>query len=160
MGHEQLQENRFQVVGRSEVKVDAPGLVTGWAKFTTDMNLPDILHARILYSPHAHAIIRNIDVSRASKLPGVQAVLTYKDLPRVCHTTAGQGAPEPSPYDSFLLDKKVRFVGDRVAVVAAQSPNIAELALSLIDVEYEILPPVLDANEATSPGAPDRKSVV
>ena len=150
----QRQENRFQVVGRSEAKVDAPGLASGWAKFTADVSLPGLLHARILYSPHAHANIKKTDVSRAASLPGVQAVLTYKDLPRICHTTAGQGAPEPSPYDTFLLDKKVRFVGDRVAVVAAESPEIAEYALSMINVEYEVLPAVLDPNDADKPGAP------
>lgn len=150
----QLQEYRFNVVGRSEAKVDAPGLVTGWAKFTSDLKLESLLHARILYSPHAHANIRNIDVSKAASLPGVEVVLTHKDLPRICHTTAGQGAPEPSPYDTFLLDKKVRFVGDRVAVVAAQSPDIAEQALSLIKVEYEVLPSVLDPEQAMNSGAP------
>ncbi|MBN1901083.1 molybdopterin-dependent oxidoreductase, partial [Candidatus Sumerlaeota bacterium] len=117
-------------------------------------DFPNLLYARILFSPHAHANIRSIDTSDALKLPGVHAALTYKDLPRIAHTTAGQGAPEPSPYDTFLLDKKARFIGDRVALVAAESPEIADKAVSLIHVEYELLPEVFDPEEAMKPGAP------
>ena len=84
----------------------------------------------------------------------MHAVLTYKDVPRVPHTTAGQAWPEPSPYDTYLLDSKVRFVGDRVAAVAAESRAIAEQALELIEVDYEILNPVLDMEQAMAPGAP------
>lgn len=144
----------MDVVGKSEEKVDGPALATGWAKFTADMDFPGLLYAKILFSPHAHAVIRNIDASEALNLPGVHAVLSYRDLPRIVHTTAGQGAPEPSPYDTFLLDKKVRFVGDRVAVVAAESSEIADKAVSLIHVEYNALPAVFDPEEAMKPGAP------
>jgi len=144
----------LQVVGKSRKKVDGPALVTGRGQFTADLELRDLLHAKILSSPHAHARIRDIDSSQAMKLPGVHAVLTWKDLPRKAHTTAGQGAPEPSPYDSFLLDNKVRYVGDRVAVVAAESPDLALKALSLIEVDYEVLPPLFDPGEAMKPGAP------
>ena len=84
----------------------------------------------------------------------MHAVLTYKDVPRVPHTTAGQAWPEPSPYDTYLLDSKVRFVGDRVAAVAAESRAIAEQALRLIEVDYEVLPAVLDMEQAMAPGAP------
>ena len=112
-----------------------------------------MLHAKLLTSPHAHARIRRIDASSARSLPGVHAVLTYQDVRRVVYTTAGQSHPEPSPHDCYSLDATVRFVGDRVAAVAAESPAIAEQALGLIDVEYEVLPAVLDMEQAMAPGA-------
>jgi putative selenate reductase molybdopterin-binding subunit len=113
-----------------------------------------MLHAKILGSPHAHARILDIDTTEAEKLPGVVIVLTHKNVPRVAHTTAGQGYPEPSPYDAFMFDTKVRFVGDRVACVAAESAEIAEQALKLINVKYEVLPAVFDVREAVKDGAP------
>jgi probable selenate reductase molybdenum-binding subunit len=113
-----------------------------------------MLHAKILGSPHAHARILDIDTSEAEKLPGVVLVLTHKNVPRVAHTTAGQGYPEPSPYDAFMFDTKVRFVGDRVACVAAETTEIAEQALKLINVKYEVLPAVFDVREAMKEGAP------
>ncbi len=140
------------VVGRNVRKVDGVKLVTGGAAFTDDVQIPGMLHGKILPSPHAHARIRRIDTSKAKALAGVHAVLTYKDVPRVPHTTAGQAWPEPSPYDTYLLDSKVRFVGDRVAAVAAESRAIAERALGLIEVEYEILPAVLDMEQAMAEG--------
>jgi putative selenate reductase molybdopterin-binding subunit len=142
------------VVGKNLRKVDGVKLVTGRPSFTDDIHLPGMLYGKILPSPHAHARIVNIDVSKAKALPGVVAVLTYKDVPRVPHTTAGQAWPEPSPYDTYLLDSKVRFVGDRVAAVAAETRSIAEEALELIEVEYDILPAVLDIEQAMAPGAP------
>ena len=141
-------------VGTSPWRVDGIGLVTGTAKFTDDIFLKGMLHAKILGSPHAHARILDIDTTEAEKLPGVVMVLTYKNVPRVAHTTAGQGYPEPSPYDAFMFDMKVRFVGDRVACVAAESPEIAEQALKLIQVKYEVLPAVFDVREAVKDGVP------
>jgi len=143
-----------RIVGQRARKVDGFKLVTGRTAFTDDIALPGLLVGRILGSPHAHARIRGIDVSRARALPGVHAVLTYQDVPRVPHTTAGQAWPEPSPYDTYLLDAKVRFVGDRVAAVAAESRAIAEEALRRIEVDWEVLPPVLDMEHAMDPGAP------
>src|SRR5712691_12467484 len=113
-----------------------------------------MLHARILHSPYAHANIRRIDKSKAFALPGVYAVLTYEDVPRVAHSTAVQPYPEPSPYDAYLLDNKVRYVGDWVAFVAAETPAIAEEALGLIDVKYDVLPAVFDPLEAMRDGTP------
>jgi putative selenate reductase molybdopterin-binding subunit len=107
-----------------------------------------MLHAKVLHSPHAHARIKKIDTSKALELDGVAAVLTWQDIPRVVYSTAGQSDPIPGPLDTFSLDHKVRFVGDRVAFVAAETPEIAEKALSLIEVEYEILPAILDSREA------------
>ena len=145
---------RLDRVGKRETRVDGPGLVAGTAQFTDDIELRGMLHAKILTSPHAHARIRRIDASRARALPGVACVLTHADVPRIPYSTAGQNEPEPSPYDVFMLDTKVRFVGDRVAVVAAESVDLAERALELIDVEYEVLPAVFDPEEALRPGAP------
>ena len=144
----------LSIVGKPERKVDAVKLVTGKPAFVDDIELRDMLHGRLLTSPHAHAIIRNIDASEARALPGVHAVLTNKDVPRVPYTTAGQSWPEPGPHDQYCLDYIVRFVGDRVAAVAAETPEIAQQALDLIKVDYEVLPAVLDSRQATNPDAP------
>ncbi|MCZ7567316.1 MAG: molybdopterin-dependent oxidoreductase [Ardenticatenaceae bacterium] len=148
------EESGLKVVGHGEGKVDALPLLTGRPVFTDDFKIDGMLHARILLSPHAHARIRDIETSKAEALPGVRAVLTYKNTPRRPFTTAGQSYPELSPYDMVSLDNKVRFVGDRVAVVAAETPEIAERALGLIEVEYEVLPACLTPEKAMQPGAP------
>ena len=141
-------------VGRPERKVDAAKLVQGKPAFTDDVEMRNMLVAKVLHSPVAHALIRHIDVTKARELPGVAAVLTYKDIPRVVYSTAGQSDPIPGPLDTFSLDHKVRFVGDRVAFVAAETETIANQALALIEVEYEPLPTVLDSRDAMRPGAP------
>lgn len=143
-----------RVVGKPEKKVDAAKLVQGKPAFTDDIELRGMLYAKVLWSPVAHARIKNIDVSAARALPGVHAVLTYKEIPRVVYSTAGQSDPIPGPLDMFSLDSKVRFVGDRVAFVAAESEEIAERALGLIQVDYEELPAVVDMRDAMSPEAP------
>jgi putative selenate reductase molybdopterin-binding subunit len=143
-----------RTVGRSEPKVDAVKLAAGKPVYTDDIEMRDLLHAAMLTSPHAHARITRIDASRARALPGVHAVLTYQDVPRVLYASGGQSYPNPPPYDQVSLDNKVRHVGDRVAVVAAETPEIAREALSLIEVEYEVLPAVFDPLEAMQPGAP------
>jgi putative selenate reductase molybdopterin-binding subunit len=144
----------LSIVGKAERKVDAVKLATGKPAFVDDIELRGMLHARLLTSPHAHAIIRDIDASQARALPGVHAVLTYKDVPRIPYTTAGQSWPEPGPHDQYCLDNRVRFVGDRVAAVAAESPEIAEQALKLIQVDYEVLPSLLDPRKAMDNDAP------
>ena len=111
-------------VGKSERRVDSVKLATGRGTFVDDVLPPGMLYARILHSPHAHARITRIDASQARAMPGVKCVLTHEDVPRIPYTTAGQGWPEPSPYDAVMLDRKVRFVGDRVAVVAAEDPEV------------------------------------
>ena len=147
------QTQTYQTVGKPEKKVDAIKLVQGKPAFTADMDMRGMLYARVLRSPHAHAHIKNIDATRARELKGVAAVLTWQDIPRVVYSTAGQSDPIPGPLDAFSLDHKVRFVGDRVAMVAAETPEIAEQALQLIDVEYEILPAILDSRESMDPNA-------
>ncbi len=142
------QADSWQVVGKPEVKVDAVKLVQGKPAFAADFEKRGLLHAKVLRSPHAHARIKKIDTSKAKELDGVAAVLTWQDIPRVVYSTAGQSEPIPGPLDTFSLDNKVRFVGDRVAFVAAETPEIAEKALALIEVEYEILPAILDSREA------------
>jgi putative selenate reductase molybdopterin-binding subunit len=145
--------SRYQVVGKPEPKVDAIKLSQGKPAFTADIEFPGMLYAKVLHSPHAHARIRRIDASQARKLPGVAAVLTWEDIPRVVYSTAGQSDPIPGPLDMFSLDNKVRFVGDRVAFVAATNLEIAEQALDLIEVDYEVLPAILDPEKAMLPDA-------
>ena len=142
-----------ETIGKSEIKVDAAKLAQGKPAFTADLQLPGTLIAKVLRSPYAHAKIVRIDSSKAKALPGVAAVMTWEDLPRVVYSTAGQSDPIPGPLDMFSLDNKVRFVGDRVAFVAAETAEIAEKALSLIDVTYEPLPVIVDPRDAMKAGA-------
>jgi putative selenate reductase molybdopterin-binding subunit len=145
---------RRQAVGKPVPKVDAVKLAQGKPAFTDDFEMRGMLTAKILHSPHAHARIRRIDASQARELPGVAAVLTWEDIPRVVYSTAGQSDPIPGPLDTFSLDNKVRFVGDRVAIVAAETEAIAEEAVNLIEVEYEPLPAILDPEAALEAEAP------
>jgi putative selenate reductase molybdopterin-binding subunit len=142
------------VVGQSEVKVDARKLALGRPVFSDDFRLEGMLYGALLTSPHAHARIRSIDPSLARALPGIHAVLTHEDIPRVKFASGGQSYPQPLPYDQVSLDDKVRHVGDRVAIVAAESPELAQQALDLIDVDYEILPTIVDPEAAMQDSAP------
>ncbi|MCJ7780529.1 MAG: molybdopterin-dependent oxidoreductase, partial [Acidimicrobiia bacterium] len=143
-----------RVVGKPETKVDALKLAKGNPAFTDDVNLTGMLIAKVLYSPHAHARIVAIDDSEARALPGVRAVLHHGNVSRVRYASGGQSYPNPLPYDQVSFDDKVRFVGDRVAAVAADTEEIALAAIDLIDVTYEALPAVFDENEAIIDGAP------
>lgn len=142
------------VVGKPETKVDAVKLAKGNPAFVDDIEMRGMLYAKLLLSPHAHARIRNIDDSQARALPGVRAVIHYQNVARVKYASGGQSYPNPKPYDQVSFDDKVRHVGDRVAAVAADTEEIAEAALKLIHVEYEVLPAVFDEREAIQPGAP------
>lgn len=142
------------VVGHPEAKVDAVKLAQGKPAFAADFEMRGMLVAKVLHSPIAHARIKRIDAAKARELPGVAAVLTWQDLPRVVYSTAGQSDPIPGPLDSFSLDNKVRFVGDRVAFVAAETESIAKQALASIEVEYEPLPAILDPSQALAEDAP------
>jgi putative selenate reductase molybdopterin-binding subunit len=141
-------------VGKNRRKVDGYQLARGAAAFVEDRVRPGHCHLKILGSPHAHAYITRIDTSRAEALPGVVLVVTHLSCPDVWYNSAGQGFPEPSPYDRKMFGEKVLHVGDRVAAVVAESEEIAREALGLIDVEYEVLPPVLTIDQAKAPGAP------
>jgi xanthine dehydrogenase molybdenum-binding subunit len=138
----------FLVVGKRLPRVDAREKATGTAKFTVDIKLHEMLYAKILRSPHAHARIVQIDTSKAEKLPGVKAVLTHKEARIPFLEWLGM------PTDEYVLDDSVRYVGDKVAAVAAVSEEVAEEALKLLNVEYEVLPAVFDQEEAMKPGAP------
>lgn len=148
------QTKNFKVVNKPVTKLDAMGLACGRAEFTDDVNFDNMLYAKALWSPHANALIKNIDTTQAEKVKGVKAVLTYKNLKSNRHTTAGQGYPEPSPYDTLVLDQRVRYVGDRVALVAAETLQAAEEAVSKIKVEYEVYEPVFEIMDAMKKGAP------
>ncbi len=146
--------SKTTVVGAPEIKVDARKLVMGRPVYAFDKYIDGMLYGALLTSPYAHARIIDIDTSEAEALPGVHAVLTYKNVPRVKHATGGQTPPQPPPYDQVMFDNKVRHVGDRVAAVAAETPELAQKALRLIKVQYEVLPHVIDPMEAMQEGAP------
>ncbi|HME45825.1 MAG TPA: xanthine dehydrogenase family protein molybdopterin-binding subunit [Syntrophorhabdales bacterium] len=137
--------NSYRFIGKPIPRKDARDIVTGGARFLNDTKLPDMLYGKVLRSPHPHAIIKKIDKSRAEKLTGVKAVLTWEDVPNWKGGT---------PRYTRVLDHKVRYVGDAVALVAAVSEEIATQALRLLDVEYEVLPAVFDMEDALKPGAP------
>lgn len=145
---------KTHAVGKAPIKVDGVKLVTGKPAFTDDVHPDGMLFAALLTSPHAHALIKDIDTSKALSLPGVEAVLCYKNVPRIKYATGGQSYPQPLPYDQVMFDTKVRHVGDRVAVVAAEDRETAEKALGLIEVSYEVLPFVMDMQAAMKDGAP------
>lgn len=146
--------DQMKVVNHSVQKMDALALSRGKHMFTGDLTPSDTLHVKMLWSPHAHARIKSINIKAAEKMPGVKCVLYHGNVPRIPHCTAGQGYPEPSPYDTVMFDTKVRFVGDRVAAVAAETPEQALDALSAIKIDYDILKPVFDYDEALRDGAP------
>ncbi|MFT5784573.1 MAG: putative selenate reductase molybdopterin-binding subunit, partial [Candidatus Krumholzibacteriia bacterium] len=135
-------------VGHNVVKVDGFKLARGEAVFTDDFTHPDMLWSKVLRSPHAHAKILNVDASEALALAGVVDVIWHKDVPAIAHTRAGQSYPEPSPYDTVIMPAKARFIGDRVAVVVAETLDAAKRALPLIKVKYEELPGIFDMDDA------------
>jgi len=144
----------YSVIGKRLPLVDAVEKATGAARFVDDMYLPGMVYGKILRSPHAHAKIVKIDISKAEALSGVKAVFTHKNVPRVKWSTA----LFPTPFsidDTYILDDKVRYVGDEVAAVVASDEYTAEEALELIEVEYEVLPVVSDPMEALKPDAPE-----
>ena len=141
-----MAENKY--VGKSIPKKDAMQLLKGKPVFVDDITGKDALVVKVLRSPYAHALVKDINVSVAMNVPGIEAVYTYKDVPQKRFTMAGQTYPEPSPYDRLLLDKRLRFVGDAVAIVAGETEKAVDKAVKLIKVKYEVLTPVLDMHEA------------
>jgi xanthine dehydrogenase molybdenum-binding subunit len=135
----------YRYIGKTLPRRDAVEIVTGTAEYLGDRQFQNLLHGKVLRSPYAHAVIKRIDKSRALALPGVKAVVTWEDIPDYRGGT---------PRNVRVLDRKVRCVGDAVALVAATTEEIAEEALDLIDVEYEVLPAVFDIDQALAEGAP------
>ncbi len=129
-------------------KKDALALLTGQPVYTDDLAPADCLCVKLLRSPYAHALIKEIDTSIALKVPGIVCVLTYQDVPHRRFTMAGQTYPEESPYDRYILEQRLRFVGDVVAIVAGETPKAVDRALKAIKVSYEVLEPVLDIHTA------------
>ena len=138
----------MKFVNNRVMKKDAMSLVTGQAVYTDDIAPKDALIVKVLRSPHAHAIVKNVKKDIALKVPGIECILTWEDAPKTRFTTAGQTYPELSPYDRKILDERVRYVGDAVAIVAGENEKCVDRALKMIKVEYEVLKPVLDFREA------------
>lgn len=139
---------RMKYVNQPIRKKDAMALVTGKPVYTDDIAPKDCLVVKVLRSPHAHAEILEIKKDIAEKLPGIVCVLTYENVPQKRFTMAGQTYPEPSPYDRLILDKRVRFVGDAVAIVAGETEKAVDQAMKVIKVKYDVLEAVLDFHEA------------
>lgn len=131
-------------VGKGVIKKDAMALVTGQPVYCDDLAPKDCLIVKLLRSPHAYAKIKSIDTSIAKRIPGIEAVYTYEDVPISRFTLAGQSYPEPSPYDRRILENVVRYVGDEVAIVAGANEDCVDRALKAIKVDYEVLEPLLD----------------
>lgn len=140
-----MTEEMFRHIGKKKVRVDALEIVTGRAKFLNDLKLPDMLYGAVLRSPHPHALIQNIDKAEAENLPGVKAILTWKEVPDWRGGT---------PRYTRILDQKVRYVGDAVALIAAEEVEIAREATKRIHVQYETLSATFDMEEAQQPDAP------
>lgn len=141
-------EKSFKQVNKAIVKKDAMNLLLGKPAYVEDVTPADCLIVKLLRSPHAHALIEEIDVSAALEVAGIEAIYTYKDVPKQRFTMAGQTYPEPSPYDRLILDQRVRFVGDAVAIVAGINEKAVDQALKLIKVKYQVLEAIIDFREA------------
>ncbi|WP_441230297.1 molybdopterin-dependent oxidoreductase [Tardiphaga sp. 215_C5_N2_1] len=140
--------------GRSLPAPAGPQVVTGKARYTFDVAMDGLLHIKMLRSPHPHARIVSIDTSAAQAMPGVHAVLTHADAPATLFSTARHEIDAMDPEDTRILDDTVRFIGQKVAAVVADSEAIAEEACRRIDIVYDILPAVFDPAAAIAPGAP------
>ena len=150
--------NEYRVVGTRPIRPDGTDKVTGRAQYGADIRLTGMLYGRVKRSPHAHALIKRIDTSKAEALPGVKAVVTRADFPPapqgIVEFEEGPAVPLPYLFDRVIAGPKARFRGHAVAAVAAIDPHIAEDALNLIEVEYEVLPAVTDVREAMADSAP------
>lgn len=138
----------MKVVNNKVKSIDGLGVMKGRKAFTDDFAEKDTLIVKVLRSPHPYARIVSVDDKLAVELEGIEMVLTHKDFKRIPFTRAGQGYPEPSPHDKFVLDEYVRYIGDEVLAVVGVNDSVVEKALSLIKVEYEVLEPVLDFENA------------
>lgn len=143
-----MEGKTYQSVGQPVRKKDAMALLLGKPAYVDDVTPRDCLVVKVLRSPHAHALIEEIDTNAAMKVPGIAAIFTYRDVPQKRFTMAGQTYPEPSPYDRLILDQRVRFVGDAAAIVAGETEQAVDRAMKLIRVRYQVLEAVLDPHEA------------
>ena len=146
-----LSEVEFNVVGKRPVRPDGVDKVTGRARYGDDTNLTGTLRAKVLRSPHAHARIKSIDTSKAEAFPGVRAVVTAKDLPLASQTKEQLGGEYTAlkfASDHMMASDKALFKGHPVAAVAAVNAHVAESAMALIEVDYEVLEAVVDVREA------------
>ena len=139
---------QYQSVNKSVRKKDAMQLLLGKPVYMDDITPREALAVKLLRSPYPNAIVREIDTETAKKVPGVEAVYTWEDVPQTRFAIAGQTYPEPSPYDRLIIDRHVRFAGDVVAIIAAETEKAADKAMKLIKVSYEVLEPVLDFRKA------------
>lgn len=139
-------DKALRSVVKSPIKKDSKALTSGKPVYTDDLAPKNALIVKLLPSPYASALIESIDTSKALALPGIACVLTYKDVPNKRFTTACQAYPEPSLYDRLILENRLRYVGDPVAIVAGENEKVVEKALKLIKVNYQVLTPVLDVN--------------
>lgn len=139
---------QFTHVNQSIRKTDSMQLLLGKPLFMDDIVPKDALIVKLLRSPYAHAIVKEIDTSRAKNVEGVVDIYTWQDVPNLRYTNAGQTYPEPSAYDRLIIDRHLRFVGDVVAIVAAENEKAADRALKLIKVQYEVLEAILDFHTA------------
>ena len=147
-----LSDTDYKVVGTRPIRHDGTDKVTGRAQYGGDFHAAGMLHAKVLRSPHAHAQIRSIDVTKAAALPGVKAIVTGKDMPVDSMENPDRGTLFAS--DNLLARHKVLYKGHAIAAVAATSAHIAETALDLIEVDYEVLPAVVEVRQAMAEGAP------
>ena len=138
----------MRYVNQPVMKSDAMALVTGKPAYVEDLAPRDCLVVMLLRSPHAHALIEEISTDKAMLVPGVEAIYTWKDVPQERFTLAGQTYPEASPYDRLILDRRLRYVGDPVAIVAGKDEACVKKAMKLIKVKYQVLQPILDPHEA------------
>lgn len=144
----------LRFVGKTSRKIDGATLLRSDPAFVEDFVRPDALHMKMLWSPYAHAEVVSVDKTEALKIPGVVDIATYEDVPDILYTSAGQNYPEPSPYDQRLIPKIVKFAGDRVAAVVAETEEAAKAAVAAIKVQYRELPALLSISEASSENAP------
>ncbi|HIR30455.1 MAG TPA: molybdopterin-dependent oxidoreductase [Candidatus Faecousia faecavium] len=143
-----MEQRQYKTVGKSVRKKDSMQLLLGKPVYTQDVVPDNALVVKILRSPHPNAIVREINTTAARKVPDVVGIYTWEDVPQTRFAIAGQTYPEPSPYDRLIIDRHVRFVGDVVAIIAAETEQAAEKAKKLIKVKYDLLEPVLDFRKA------------
>ena len=147
-----MEHKEYKAINQSVRKKDSMQLLLGKPVYTDDVTPNDALVVKILRSPHANAIVESINTKAAKLVPGVVDIYTWEDVPQHRFAIAGQTYPEPSPYDRLIIDRHVRFAGDVVAIIAAETEKAALKAMKLIKVKYQVLDAVLDFRTAKDNG--------